>query len=132
MRLALEVLTLVIGAVAVLLVFPRSPKRPGRKPRQAPRGRPQDLERLEHLVVGGRSSAADAHVRIRPVLRGIASARLSRRGVRLDRRPDLSQALLGEELWELVRPNRPRPADPRGPGISLDELERMTERLERT
>jgi hypothetical protein len=130
-RLAFEILTLALGAVGMLVVLPgghvrrrvtaRTPEPPG----------PEDLDRLERLVVTGRSSAGAVHVRLRPLLAEIAVARLARRGVRLDRSPDQSRALLGDELWNIVRPDRPRPADMRGPGISLDELAEMTDRLER-
>jgi hypothetical protein len=77
-----------------------------------------------------RSTAAEVHLRIRPLLSEIAVARLSRRGVRLDRSPGDAGELLGEPLWKLVRPDRPRPEDPRGPGMTLEELEQMTDRLE--
>lgn len=130
MTLALEILTLALGAVAMLVAIPAAPQRRRSKPRPAPPLRPEDLERVERLVVTGRSTAAEVHLRLRPVLREIAAARLRRRGVQLNLSRSDARELLGEELWELVRPDRPRPEDLRGPGISLELLAAMTDRLE--
>ena len=38
---------------------------------------------------------------------------------------------LGDDVWELVRPDRPQPADAHGPGIGEAELERVVVALER-
>jgi hypothetical protein len=123
---ALELLTLAIGAVAMVLLLPRAPRqrRPSRRPDPP---RPADLARVERTVTA-RVTASGVHVSVRPLLAEIAAARLSRR-----RRLTTAEAraLLGDELWEIVRPNRPSPEDPRGPGLSLAELEEITQRLER-
>jgi hypothetical protein len=129
MTLALEIITLVIGAVAMLAVLPRARRMTWRRPRRTPPQRPTDLARMERVVML-RSTAAEVHRRIRPPLREIALARLGNRGVRLDHQPEVARQLLGDELWELVRPDRPQPDDPRGPGMTLEELERLTDRLE--
>lgn len=126
MSLALEILTIVLGAVAMLLVLPL-PRRRRPVRSQPPRTvRPADLERVEHDVAA-RQAAVEVHVRLRPLLAEIAASRLGRR-----RRLTTAElrALLGDELWDLVRPDRPWPTDPRGPGLSLDQLAEMTERLE--
>jgi hypothetical protein len=65
---------------------------------------------------------------LRPVLREIATARLRRRGIELDRDDD-AREILGEQLSELVKA-RPPSKDLRGPGMSLSELEALIERLE--
>src|SRR5581483_8041873 len=112
MALALEILTLVIGVAAMLKVLPGIP-RPRRVHAQAPVGtRPEDLVRVEHDVAA-RQAAVEVHVRLRPLMTEIATTRLGRR-----RRITTAeaQALLGDELWDLVRPDRPWPADPKGPG----------------
>ena len=70
------------------------------------------------------------HRRLRPLLRELAAARLRRRGVQLDHDGDRARELLGDELWEIVRPGRPMPADRFGPGLSGSELRRLVERLE--
>jgi hypothetical protein len=67
------------------------------------------------------------HASLRPLLAEIAAARLIRRRGLTSAE---ARALLGDELWDLVRPNRPWPEDPGGSGLTLDELERITERLE--
>jgi hypothetical protein len=67
---------------------------------------------------------------LRPLLREIAAVGLNRRGIRMARNPAAARELLGDELWEIVRPGRPTPADPRAPGVTLEELAQMTDRLE--
>jgi hypothetical protein len=47
------------------------------------------------------------------------------------RRPDEARALLGPDLWELLRPDRPAPDDRTAAGISLAAVERMVDDLER-
>ena len=89
--------------------------------------RPRELERLERELVLATTSAFDLHARLRPTLREIAAMRLSARGQRLD---EHGEQALGEELWELVRPDRLPPSDRHRPGIPPDELRRAIERLE--
>lgn len=126
-----EVLILVIGAVALLALLPPLP-RPHRVRRQrtSPAG-PSDLVRIEAIVGAGRRTAGDVHVRLRPLLGEVAGAALRRHGIHPEFEPARARTLLGEELWELIRPDRPRPEDRRAAGIGLRELERLTERLER-
>jgi len=128
MTLAIEIVTLVVAAIAIIAVLPNAPAR--RCPRVGPpqQVRPMDLERLERMTTWGRSSASRVDLTIRPVLREIAIVRLRRRGIELDR-DDVARELLGERLWELVK----APAlsnELGGPGMSLSELEALTERLE--
>jgi hypothetical protein len=129
MTLALEIITLVLGAVAMAAVLPRGRRVRWTRQRRTPPQRPTDLARMERLVML-RSTAAEVQRRIRPPLREIALARLGNRGVRLDHQPDAAAELLGEDLWELVRPDRLPPEDPRGSGMTLQELEQLTDRLE--
>ena len=94
--------------------------------------RPPELERLEREVVLAGANAFDVHVRVRPSLREIAAHRLeSRRGLDLDRGAPETRALLGDDLWELVRPGRPAPGDRSAPGIPLERLRAYVDRLER-
>ncbi len=131
MSFALEIVTLTVGSAIMLALLPRGRWR-GRHRRSKPaRVRPRDLERLEVLLGATELSAAQTHATLRPLLREIAAAALNRRGLRLAGNPDAARALLGDELWELVRPGRPRPANARGPGAALEEISAMTERLER-
>jgi hypothetical protein len=59
----------------------------------------------------------------------VAAYRLARRGVDLDSEPARSRELLGPEAWELVRPDRPAPERRNAPGLQLDRLRRIVERL---
>jgi hypothetical protein len=115
----------VAGLAARLPVAKRSPM-----PRPAPRGTvtPSQRLRLERVVRRSGESGQAAHTLLRPVLAEIAQARLARRGVRLD--GDEARRLLGPEAWELVRPDRPQPADGRAPVVAPHELEAMLDRLE--
>ncbi len=49
----------------------------------------------------------------------------------LDREPEKARRLLGDETWELVRPDRPDPADRHAPGLASSALERVVVSLER-
>jgi broad specificity phosphatase PhoE len=111
-------------------IFPRRRPPSQRLPALRRRYRPTDLEMLEgRLLVAGRN-AADFHTRLRPMLREIAAARLQRRhGVVLDHDP-VARTLLGDELWEAVRPDRAAPADRSAPGPGLAAIEPLIARLE--
>lgn len=89
------------------------------------------LERLEREVALASASAHDLHFRLRPTLREAAAELLAaRRGIMLDRQPERARRALGDETWELVRSDRPAPADPHAPGLDRAALERVTTALE--
>lgn len=88
------------------------------------------LDRAESLVTIALSNAGDVHWRLRPVLRDIAAGGVHGRGVDLDGDPAAARALLGEEAWELVRADRPRPRDTFAPGLSPAALDRVLAVLE--
>ncbi len=92
--------------------------------------RVRGLEALEHAVEFSLATAFDVHYRLRPHLRIVAADRLERHGVSLDRQPRRARALLGTEAWDLVRPDRPEPADRAARGIELACLRRVVERLD--
>jgi hypothetical protein len=76
-------------------------------------------------------SAFHLHARVRPVLRDIAAHRLrTRYGVELDGEPARARELVGAAAWELVRPNRPPPADRLAVGPTVRELRLVVEELE--
>lgn len=140
MRLAAEVAFIVLGAVgaavclaalAVRLPAGRPVFESGLQLRARTDLWPAQLVRLERTVAWSGSSAMDAHTRLRPVLVEIAEARMARRGVRLER--DLAEArrLLGPMAWEVVRPDRPPPADRDAPGIAARDLEEILDALEK-
>ena len=68
---------------------------------------------------------------LRPLLVPIVAARLGRRGVDMARAPRRAQELLGDVLWEIVRPDRPSAAYRVGRGLAGDDLRTAIERLER-
>jgi hypothetical protein len=77
-------------------------------------------------------SAVHLHVRLRPLLREIAAHRLLKHyGVDLDREPARARELIGASAWELVRPDRPGPADRLSPGPALSDLRDVVAELER-
>jgi hypothetical protein len=93
--------------------------------------RPLDLERTERVLTMATSTAFDLHFRLRPILREIAEQRLGdRRSLTLDSGGPRVEAALGEEVWELVRPDRVQPRHRFEPGIEPAALRRVVERLE--
>lgn len=90
--------------------------------------RPTDLLRIERELSLGISSAGHLHARLLPLLREAASARL---GFDLHRLPARAEAALGDEAWELLRPDRPAPEDRHGTGVPLRKVEHCIETLER-
>jgi hypothetical protein len=90
--------------------------------------RPTDLLRIERELSLGVASAGHLHTRLLPLLREAAIARL---GFDLHRSPARAQAALGDETWELLRPDRPAPEDRHGTGAPLRKVEHCIETLER-
>ncbi len=90
-----------------------------------------ELERIEREVTLGQATAFDLHFRLRPTLRRIASELLqSRRGIDLDHDAAAARRALGDETWQLVRPDREPPAERFAPGIELRRLRDVVARLE--
>jgi hypothetical protein len=93
--------------------------------------RPPELVRTERDLTLAAATAGHAHRRLVPLLRDAAAARLwANHGIELWRRPDRARALLGDDTWELIRPDRPEPDDRNGPGIPLARIAAVAERLE--
>ena len=91
----------------------------------------QELDRLERELSMGAARAFDLHYRVRPVLHEIASARLARRGLELDPRAAAVRELLGDELADLLDPDRQLPDDRQAAGPGLEGLRATIDRLER-
>jgi len=89
--------------------------------------RPPELMRIEREITLGSSSAGHLHLRLLPLLREVATAKL---GIELDRRPEQAHAALGDETWELLRPDRPPPADRTAPGLPLRGIRALVDTLE--
>ena len=124
--------TLLAGLAAVIAVAlaPRPPRSPDRGRRRREAGAElAPLARIERRVSTAADSALDAHVRLRPLLQKLAAERLARRGIRLENQ-DTARPLLGDELWELIRPDRPRPDDRTLPGPDTATVEDFVTRLE--
>jgi len=131
------VLVLAIALAAALsALLDAVPRRPSAfdaafQPAARTRARPAPLERAEREVALGRGTAFDVHYRLRPSLRAVAAGLLLRRGVDLERSPGRAAELVGPDVWELIRPDRPAPDDRAATGIPLDALERAVDELER-
>jgi hypothetical protein len=82
------------------------------------------LAKVEREVTLSVGNAYDLHVRLLPQLREIAEARLERRGKQLS-------AETAGRWWDLLRPDRPQPADRFAPGIRESELRALVADLER-
>jgi len=98
----------------------------------SPPERPPELARLEREVYLGMTGQFYLHRRLRPTLREIAEQRLrDRRGVELDSGDADVLAALGEDGWELLRPDRTEHWNRDAAGIRLAELEQVVAALER-
>jgi hypothetical protein len=65
------------------------------------------------------------------MLQSLSAGLLLRRGVDFERDPARAEELLGPEVWELVRPDRPAPDDRTAPGEPIETVERVVADLER-
>jgi hypothetical protein len=137
-EVAADVYLLFLGGLALLglvVVTGRSGDDPANSPFAAarrPRRRPPppvlpELDRLGRELSLGTQSAFDFHVRLRPVLQEIAEARLAARGRRLED----AEGFLGPEAWDLVRPDKPPPANRHAPGADPAAVHRLVDALEK-
>ena len=140
-ELELDVYILTVGAMALLAAilathraFPveeSSSLAVALQREERPPVRPPDLERTERMLSMAATTAFDLHFRLRPVLREVAEQRLAdRRGLRLDSGDPRVQEACGDELWEVVRPDREVPDLRYQPGLGPSVLHRLVERLE--
>jgi hypothetical protein len=141
-RQILSVYVLVLAAIAFAALTriarnasdrtPQSHFEAALRQRPADPMRPQELVRTEREIMLGTSSAGNFHRRLLPILREAAVARLSAgHNTDLERRPHAARALLGEDVWELLRPDRPEPNDHDDPGISMSRLRDVVATLEK-
>jgi hypothetical protein len=140
-ELELEVFVLVVGAMATLTavlaarraypVTRGSAIADALKEESREAVAPPELERTERVLTMATSASFDLHFRLRPMLREVAEQRLAdRHSLVLDSGGERVHALLGEELWEVVRPDRGAPRRRFGPGVEPEELAGMIDRLE--
>lgn len=123
----------ITGALAVALAVPlryarRDPPLPVERAHRPATLRP--LGRLASLIAAAARHEGDAYYRLRPRLRGIVTGALARRHVDLDNEPWRARALLGDEAWQWLRPDRPPPADRHAPGPGLEHLGRIVDVIE--
>ena len=131
---------LAVGLIFLVVLPSIWPQRLGRSEleealrprRRTGRDQPRSLRQVEVAVrlSVSKTGAHELHYRLRPVLRELSISRLRRHQVDLDTAPVVARAALGEELWQIVRPDRPAPDDPNGRGVALGALGSMVERLE--
>jgi hypothetical protein len=140
-EVVLDVYLLFLGAVALLALVrtlrvaqPGSGDSPFERALRPPRlreQRPPELVRLEQHLALSVTSAFDVHFRLRPAVRDVAGQRLwARHSIDLEADTERSEAKLGPAAWELVRPDRPPPPDPFGPGLNLQQIEQVVTELE--
>ena len=140
--LVLDVYLLFLGGVGLLALArttgvaqPGSARSPFDRALREPKPRPQrppELVRLEQQVALAATTAFDVHYRLRPLVREIAAQRLWRRhAVDPERDQKRAQSLLGEDLWNLVSPDRPVPGEPFAPGLDARSMRLIVEDLER-
>jgi hypothetical protein len=141
LELALQIYALVVAGLAslgVLHALRRAYPPPRRslvdealeRPKHEDERLPQ-LARLEREVTLGVASSYDLHFRLRPTLRETAAGLLAvRRGIDLDREPERARRALGDQTWELVRPDVLPPADRLARGLDPARIRRTIEALE--
>jgi len=97
-------------------------------PRPRVRLRPAELIRAERDLTLSSTNAGEVHTRLLPQLRDVAAARLAdRHNMALSDAHDL----LGDEAWELLRPDRPVPTDRSAPGLPLRRIAALLDAVER-
>lgn len=124
--IALAALTRILATESTHRYASRFEQALKRKPEQP--SRPAELVRTEREITLGTSSAGHFHNRLAPLLRDAADARL---GFALEQRPDAARVRLGDDTWELLRPDRPAPEDRSGPGVPLARVRSIVDSLER-
>jgi hypothetical protein len=129
---ALAILAALVVATAARALLHALPLARHRRERRAdePSTDAADLARIERAVASGTASAGDLHLRLRPILRDIATDGLRRHGIELDADPARAQALLAPATWEIVRPGRPAPTDAFARGLPADQLDVVIDDLE--
>ena len=87
----------------------------------------RDTERTVQLAT---ATVGDAHRLLRPVVSDLVDEWLrATHGIDL-RHPDAAR-LVPNELWDMARPDRPRPENPHAPGPATVEVAGIIEQLER-
>ena len=117
-----------LAAATALQLRPERRQRP--RPRAPDDPMPLRLRQIVDVLRESEESEFGVDRSLRPLLVPIVTARLGRRGIDMALAPRRAQELLGDRLWEIVRPDRPSAANRVGRGLASDELRQAIERLE--
>ena len=117
-----------LAAAAALQLRPAPTQRP--PPRARDDEMPLRLRQIANVLRESEQSEVGVDRSLRPLLVPIVAARLGRRGVDMALAPRRAQELLGDVLWEIVRPDRPPAAYRVGRGLPGEDLRTAIERLE--
>ena len=117
-----------LAAATALQLRPERRQRP--RPRAPDDAMPLRLRQIVDVLRESEESEFGVDRSLRPLLVPIVTARLGRRGIDMALAPRRAQELLGDRLWEIVRPDRPSAANRVGRGLASDELREAIERLE--
>lgn len=124
---ALALATALAAAAALQL-------RPARRQQPPPRTRdnemPLRLRQIADDLQESEQSEFGVDRSLRPLLVPIVAARLGRRGIDMALAPRRAHELLGDRLWEIVRPDRTPAANRVSRGPAGDDLREAIERLE--
>ncbi len=133
--LAVLGVAVMLGGVGSVLADPERTSRNSRfavvaRGRQPEVSRPpRDLERMRTLVAGRAPTAVGVHLWLRPLLADIAATRLLL-GHGIDLADPAAAHRVPQPLWDLIRPDRPEPADRNAPGVTAAELGLLVDQLE--
>jgi hypothetical protein len=123
-----------LGLAAALAAATALELRPAQRRQPPLRARddelPLRLRQIVDVLREGEQSELGVDRSLRPLLVPIAAARLGRRGVDMALAPGRAQELLGDRLWEIVRPGRTPAASRVSRGLAGDDLREAIERLE--
>jgi hypothetical protein len=120
------------GAVAIgtALRLRAAERRQPSPPRRRDDEPPLRLRQIAGILEESEQSEFGVDRSLRPFLLPIAAARLGRRGIDVNLAPERARELLGERLWEIVRPDRTPAGDRVSHGLSGPQLRAVIERLE--
>ncbi len=124
---ALALAAVLAGTGAVRL---RPTRRQPPRPRAPENELPSRLRQIASVLRESEQSEIGVDRSLRPLLVPIVAARLGRRGVDMALAPQRAQELLGDVLWEIVRPDRPSAAYRIGGGLADDDLRTAIAHLE--
>jgi hypothetical protein len=138
---AVAIWVVLVTALVLVLLIRHSRESGGPEPasrfeqalrrRKAATSQPEELLRMDRELVLGSADADHAQRRLLPLLRSVAAARIAaRHGFELERRPEAARALLGEDVWELLRPDRPEPEDRHATGVPRRQIVAVIDRVE--